>query len=289
MRFAFIEGHRGVWPVPVMCEVFGVSTAGYYAWRSRPESKRAAENRALLGDIRRLHEASQGRYGSPRVHAALRASGRRVGRRRVERIMRRHGVRGLVARPRRVRTTDSRHAFSVAPNLLDRKFTAARPNQIWLADLTYIPTEEGWLYLAAVMDLHTRKVVGWAMRDHLRAELATSALAMAIQRQRPGAGLVHHSDRGIQYACGEYQEALAEAQITPSMSRKGNALDNAPMESFFHTLKTELVHHRAYATRDQARADVFQYVEGFYNRARSHSGLGYKTPAEAERRAMSVA
>lgn len=186
MRFRFIEGHRGVWPVPGMCEVFGVSRAGYYAWRSRPESKRAAENQALLGDIRRVHEASQGRYGSPRVHAALRASGRRVGRRRVERIMRRHGVRGLVARPRRVRTTDSRHALPVAPNLLDRKFTAARPNQIWLADLSYIPTEEGWLYLASVMDLHTRKVVGWAMRDHLRAELASSALAMAIQRQRPG-------------------------------------------------------------------------------------------------------
>jgi transposase InsO family protein len=289
MRFAFIEDHRGVWPVPVMCRVLAVSPAGYYAWRSRPESKRAVEDRALLGDIRRVHEASQGRYGSPRVHAALRASGRRVGRGRVERLMRRHGVRGLVARPRRVRTTDSRHSFPVAPNLLDRRFTADGPNRVWLADLTYIPTGEGWLYLAAVMDLHTRKIVGWAMRDHLRAELATSALIMAIQRQRPGPGLVHHSDRGVQYACSDYQDALGTAGITPSMSRRGNALDNAPMESFFHTLKTELVHHRIYATRDQARRDLFAYVEGFYNRQRLHSSLGDRTPAEAEQRAANVA
>jgi putative transposase len=289
MRFAFVEDHRGIWPIPAMCRMLAVSTAGYYAWRSRRVSKRVAEDEALLGDIRRVHGASGGRYGSPRVHAALRADGRRVGRGRVERIMRRHGVHGLVARPRRVRTTDSRHAFPVAPNLLDREFTADAPNRVWLADLTYIPTGEGWLYLAAVMDLHTRKIVGWAMRDHLRAELATSALTMALQRQRPGPGLLHHSDRGVQYACGEYQKALAGAEITPSMSRKGNALDNAPMESFFHTLKTELVHHRIYATRDEAKRDLFAYVEGWYNRTRLHSGLGYRTPDEAERRAANVA
>jgi putative transposase len=289
MRFRFVEDHRGLWPVSLMCRVFRVSVAGYYAWRSRPESRRAAEDRALLDDIRQVHAASQGRYGSPRVHAALRADGRRVGRGRVERLMRRHGVRGLVARPRRVRTTDSRHAFPVAPDLLERKFTADGPNRVWLADLTYIATGEGWLYLAAVMDLHTRKIVGWAMRDHLRAELATSALTMALQRQRPGPGLMHHSDRGVQYACGEYQTALAGAGITPSMSRKGNALDNAPMESFFHTLKTELVHHRAYATRDEAKRDLFAYVEGWYNRRRLHSGLGYRTPDEAEQRAAKIA
>lgn len=198
MRFKVIEQHRGCWPVSVMCRVFQVSVAGYYAWRARPESKRAVDNRALLDDIRQVHATSQGRYGSPRVHAALRARGRRVGRGRVERLMRIHGMRGLVARPRRVQTTNSRHAFPVAPNLLDRQFTASRPNQIWLADLTYIPTGEGWLYMAAIMDLHTRKVVGWSMRDHLRAELATSALMMAIQRQRPEPGLIQHSDRGIQ-------------------------------------------------------------------------------------------
>ena len=289
MRFRVIEQHRGSWPVSAMCRVFRVSVAGYYAWRARPDSARAAGNRALLDDIRAVHDASQGRYGSPRVHAVLRARGRQVGRGRVERLMRKHGVRGLVARPRRVSTTNSRHAVPVAPNLLNRQFTTSRPNQVWLADLTYIPTGEGWLYLAAVMDLHTRKVVGWSMRDHLRAELATSALLMAIQRQRPQPGLIQHSDRGIQYACTDYQEVLAGAGITPSMSRRGNALDNAPMESFFHTLKTELVYQRAYATHDEARRDLFAYVEGFYNRERLHSGLGYRTPAKVERRAHRVA
>ena len=306
MRFRAIEDHRGCWPVSVMCRVFRVSVAkpqvcavaGYCAWRARPESERAAENKVLLEDIREVHAASQGRYGSPRVHAALRARGRSAGRGRIERLMRVHGVRGLVAQPRRVCTTNSRHAFPVAPNLLDRQFTASKPNQVWLADLTYIPTGEGWLYMAAIMDLHTRKVVGWSMRDHLRAELATSALMMATQRQRPEPGLIQHSDRGIQYACTGYQEALQAAGITPSMSRLaetrkvcrwGNALDNAPMESFFHTLKTELVHHRAYATHDEARRDLFAYVEGVYNRKRLHSGLGYKTPDKAERKAQSIA
>ena len=290
MRFRFIEDHRTVWPVPVMCGVLQVSPSGYYAWRSRPEGKRAAENRVLLNEIRTAHAASQGRYGSPRVHAALRAGGRKVGRRRIERLMRHHGVRGLIAQRRRVQTTDSRHVFPVAPNLLERKFSAtSKPNEVWLADLTYIPTGEGWLYLAAIMDLHTRKVVGWSMRDHLRAELATSALMMATQRQRPGTGLLHHSDRGIQYACGDYQAVLGQAGITPSMSRRANPLDNAPMESFFHTLKTELVHHRTYTTRDEAKRDLFAYIEGFYNRQRLHSALDYRTPDQAERQAARVA
>lgn len=285
-----VEDCRGTWPVHELCRVLGLSTAGYYAWRSRPESQRAAEDRTLLDDIRRAHEGSGGRYGSPRVHATLRAHGRQVGRGRVERLMRRHGVRGLVARRRQVQTTDSSHPFPVAPNLLDRQFAATtKPNQVWLADLTYVATGEGWLYVAAVMDLHTRKIVGWSMRDHLRAELATSALMMAVQRQRPGAGLVHHSDRGIQYACGDYQAALSQAGITPSMSRRANPLDNAPMESFFHTLKTELVHHRTYATRDEAKRDLFSYMEEFYNRRRLHSSLGYRTPVQAEQRALRVA
>lgn len=290
MRFGHIDRHRGCWPVRAMCRVFGVSVAGYYAWRSRSDSKRAVEDRALLADIRQAHADSGGRYGSPRVHAALRAHGRQIGRGRVERLMRRHGVRGFIAKRRRVQTTDSRHAFPIAPNLLDRQFSATtKPNQVWLADLTYIATGEGWLYMAAVMDLHTRKIVGWAMRDHLRAELATSALLMATQRQRPSAGLIQHSDRGIQYACEDYQATLAEAGITPSMSRRANPLDNAPMESFFHTLKTELVHHRTYATRDEAKRDLFSYVEGFYNRQRLHSALDYRTPDQAERQAANVA
>jgi transposase InsO family protein len=236
MRFRVVEDCRGSWPVEVLCSVLGISTAGYYAWWARPDSKRVVEDRALLADIRQVHANSEGRYGSPRVHSTLRAQGRKAGRGLVERLMHPHGVRGLVAQRRRVQTTDSRHAFPVAPNLLERQFSATgRPNQVWLADLTYIATGEGWLYMAAIMDLHTRKIEGWSMRDHLRAELATSALLMAIQRQRPSAGLIQHSDRGIQYACGDYQAALTKAGIIPSMSRRANPLDNAPMESFFHT------------------------------------------------------
>ena len=290
MKFRVVEDCRNAWPVQALCRMLGVSTAGYYAWRSRPESKRAVESRALLAGIRQAHADSGGRYGSPRVHAALRAHGRKAGRGRVERLMRRHGVRGLIAKRRSVQTTDSRHPFPVAPNLLDRKFsTTSKPNEVWLADLTYIATGEGWLYMAAIMDLHTRKIIGWSMRDHLGAELATSALLMATQRQQPQAGLVHHSDRGIQHACGDYQAALSQAGITASMSRRANPLDNAPMESFFHTLKTELVHHRTYATRDGAKRDLFAYVEGFYNHQRLHSTLDYRTPDQAERQAANIA
>ena len=290
MKFRVVEDCCDTWSVQALCRVLGISTAGYYAWRSRPDSKRTVEDQALLVDIRQAHADSGGRYGSPRVHAALRADGKKAGRGRIERLMRCHGIRGLVAQRRRVQTTDSRHHFTIAPNLLDRNFSATtKPNAVWLADLTYIATSEGWLYMAAIMDLHTRKIVGWSMRDHLRAELATSALLMAIQRQRPGAGLVHHSDRGVQYACGDYQTALSQVGITASMSRRANPLDNAPMESFFHTLKTELVHHRTYATRDEAKRDLFSYVEGFYNRQRLHSALDYRTPDQAEQQAENVA
>jgi transposase InsO family protein len=285
MKFGFVDEHRSVWPVRVMCAALDLSASGYYAWRSRPESRRAASNRSLINDIRLIHAESSGTYGSPRVHATLRRHGRRVGRSRIERLMRRAGLRGLAALPRRTRTTDSRHAYPIAPNRLGRNFTTAAPNQVWLADLTYIPTGEGWLYLAAVLDLHTRKVVGWAMRETLHTEIATEALSMAIERQRPSPGLIHHSDRGIQYAAEAYRQRLAQSGITPSMSRRGDCLDNAPMESFFHTLKTERVHHRIYRTRAEARRDLFGYIEGFYNSRRLHSSLGYISPAEAERRA----
>jgi len=285
MSFRFIEDHRNDYPVTVMCTVLEVSPAGYYAWRWRPESGRSAANRELLTAIRRVHQDSSGRYGSPRVHAALHAQGRGVSRGRIQRLMRRHGIRAIMMPPRRVRTTDSRHALPIAPNLLNRDFTAAAPNRIWLADITYIPTGEGWLYLAAVMDLYSRKIVGWAMRDHLRTELASAALMMAIQRQRPTAGLVHHSDRGVQYASHDYRSALRSASMTASMSRKADCFDNAPMESFFHTLKTELVHRRKYATRAQAKRDIFAFIEGFYNRTRLHSAIGYISPIDMEQRA----
>jgi putative transposase len=241
----------------------------WFTWTARPRTK--------------FLTVPSGTYGSPRVHAALRHRGRRVGRCRIERLMRHGGPRGLAALPRRTRTTDSRHDYPIAPNRVARNFATERVGQVWLADLTYIPTGEGWLYLAAVLDLHTRKIVGWSMRETLHTEIALEALTMAIERQRPAPGLVHHSDRGIQYAAEVYRRLLARSGITPSMSRKGDCLDNAPMESFFHTLKTERVHRRIYATRADARRDLFQYIEGFYNSRRLHSALGYLSPALAER------
>jgi putative transposase len=283
MRFRFIEDRRADYPVALMCDVLGVSPAGYYAWRSRPESRRSAANRALVDDIKRVHRDTRGRYGSPRIHVELKAQGRGASRGRIERLMRRHGIRAIMARPRRVRTTDSRHDLPIAPNLLDRSFSATAPNQVWLADITYIETDQGWLYLATVMDLYSRRIVGWAMADHLRASLPLAALRMAISAQRPGVGLIHHSDRGVQYASADYRKLMQSAGIRASMSRKGD--DNAPMESFFHTLKTEFVHHRHYATRAEATRDIFAYIEGFYNRTRRHSAIGYISPIEMELKA----
>lgn len=275
----FIQENVADFPVQVLCEVLGVSRSGYYAWARRAESARATADRALSAEIQAAHHASRARYGSPRVHAELRARGRRVGRKRVARLMR--GM-GLAARRRRRfrRTTDSRHSFPIAPNLLARNFTAQAPDRVWLADITYIWTAEGWLYLAAVLDLYTRKVVGWAMAEHLGHELALAALDMAIARQRPAPGLVHHADRGVQYAAHRYRARLQHHGMLCSMSRKGDCWDNAPMESFFATLKRELVEGANYQTRDGARADVFQYLEGFYNQRRLHSSLGYLTPEQ---------
>ena len=285
MKFRFINDHKGQWPVRTLCRVLGVSPAGFYAWRSRPDCARAVANLELLAHVRRLYTQHRGRYGSPRLHAALRAEGRGVSRGRVERLMRQHGIRATASRRSRPVTTDSRHGLPVAPNLLEQRFVASAPNQIWLADITYVPTGEGWLYLAAVLDLATRKVVGWAMRDHLRTELTLGALIMAAQRQRPGAGLIHHSDRGSQYAAEAYSRQLALMKAKPSMSRTGCCYDNAPMESFFHSLKVELVHQRSWTTREEARRDLFGYIEGYYNRQRIHSALGYLTPEQAEQNA----
>ena len=244
MRFRFIEDRRADSPVRILCSALEVSPAGYYAWRSRPESRRSTANRQLVNDIKRVYRDAYGRYGSPRIHIELKAQGRGVSRGRIERLMRYHGIRAIMARPRWVRTTDSRHDLPIAPNLLDRNFVAPAPNCVWLADITYVETDQGWLYLATVMDLYSRKIVGWAMADHLRAELPLAALAMAIATQRPCAGLIHHSDRGVQYASAEYRKMIQSAGFRASMSRRADCYDNAPMESFFHTLKTELVHHQ---------------------------------------------
>jgi putative transposase len=285
MKFRIIENQREMFPVRVLSDVMGVSAAGYYAWRGRPESSRKAANRVLLSEIRRLHLAHRGRYGAPRIHAALRGLGHTASRGRVERLMRHHGIRAITPQRFRLCTTDSRHDLPIAPNRLDQKFAAERPNQVWLADVTYVPTGQGWLYLAVVLDLFTRKIVGWAMRDHLRAELTIAALTMAIQRQNPPPGLTHHSDRGSQYAAADYRKVLNAARMIQSMSRKGNCWDNAPMESCFGTIKTELVYQACYETRDAARRDLFAYIESYYNRQRLHSAIGYITPEQAERQA----
>jgi putative transposase len=282
MRFSFIEDHREVFHVRAMCAVLGVSTSGYYAWRDRPESMRTAANRSLSEDIRRVHADSRQRYGSPRVHAALRAEGRRVGRNRVARLMQRHGIRARQKR-RFCRTTDSHHGSPLAPNLLARQFTALAPDRVWLADITYIPTAEGWLYLAAILDMFSRRIVGWAMDDRITQELTLSALRMAIVTRHPKPGLLHHSDRGSQYAAHAYRHLLADHGMLCSMSRKANCWDNAPIESFFGTMKTELDDGSGYETRQEARNELFQFIEGFYNRHRLHSAIGYVTPMQKER------
>jgi len=286
MIFSSVKQHRDIWPVSVQCRVLGVSASGYYAWLKRPPSKRAVANENLLSHIYRIHWNSRKLYGSPRVHAALRTEGQRASLKRVERLMRQNNLAAMSKRRVRIVTTDSKHNLPVAPNILDRNFGALAPNEKWLADITYIPTDEGWLYLATILDLYSRKIVGWAMRDHMRTELVLASLMMAIQRQRPGPGLIHHSDRGSQYASDDYRHTLKDAHMVQSMSRKGNCWDNAPAESFFHTLKVELVHHRHYATREEAKRDLFQYIEGFYNRQRIHSSINYLTPEQMEQKAL---
>lgn len=287
MKYQFVRDHSGRYPVRRMCRVLGVSDSAYYAWWGRPESRRVREDRRLLVEIKAIHSAKRETYGSPRVHAELKAQGLRLGEKRVARLMRAGGIRAKQKRKFKA-TTDSRHSHPVAPNLLARDFEAIAPNQKWVADITYIPTREGWLYLAAILDLYSRMVVGWSMSSRMTRRLVLDALDMAVGRRRPGPGLLHHSDRGSQYACGDYQEALTTHGMLCSMSRKGDCWDNAPMESFFHTLKTELVHHRDYQTRGEAKADIFEYIEVFYNRSRRHSCLGYLAPAEYEMNKMAA-
>jgi len=286
VRFAWIRTHAAAegWPVAVVCDVLDVSRSGYYAWRDRPASERARRRVRLAVEVKAAHAASRGTYGSPRVHAELAARGVACCENTVAKVMRDQGVRSKTARKFRVRTTDARHAHPVADNLLDRDFAAVRPDRKWAADITYVTTGQGWLFVAAVIDLCTRRVVGWATADHLRAELCTDALAMALARRDPppDAGLVHHSDRGCQYACGDYRAALAARGIACSMSRAGDCYDNAVIESFWGTLKRELVSHEHYPTRDRARASIFEWIECWYNRRRRHSALDYKSPEEYE-------
>jgi transposase InsO family protein len=284
VRFAFIRDHQGQFPVEVLCQVLGVSRSGYYAWRDRPPSPTALRRERLVAQIRRAHEEARSVYGSPRVHRELKARGVACCENTVAKLMRRHGIRSKAGRRFVPRTTDSRHDRPAADNILAREFYPDRPDTVWAADITYIPTAEGRLYLAAVIDLCSRQVVGWATADHLRAELPVEALRMALTHRKPTGELLHHSGRGVQYASDAYQSLLAEHGIEPSMSRPGNCWDNAVVESFFSTLKRELVHHEAYASREEARRSLFEYIEVFYNRKRRHSTLGYRSPVEFEAR-----
>lgn len=285
MKFAFIAQQGETGNVGRMCHVLKVSRSGYYAWRRRAISPRSVSDQRLSDQIRCIHSASRQIYGAPRIHAELRAAhGVRCSRKRVARLMRGSGLRAKSCRRFRI-TTQCDPRQPIAPNLLPTQPPVRRSNQVWVADITYIATREGWLYLAAVLDLFSRRVVGWAMSATMTHALVLDAFTMAYAARRPARGLVHHSDRGTQYACGAYQTALTAHGVICSMSGAGRCYDNAAMESFFHTLKTELVHHEQYARRDQARTRIFEYIEVFYNRQRRHSALGYATPEQFERNA----
>jgi putative transposase len=287
MRYRAIQESDRRYPVRLMCRALAVSPAGYYAWRDRAESGRAMQNRTRLSLIRMIHQESRETYGSPRIWDALCKQGQDVGKHRVVRLMRQAGLRAKTVRKWRA-TTQLNHRLPVAENILNGQFAVAQPNRVWAGDITYIWTAEGWLYLAVLLDLYSHAVIGWAMGQRLTEELAEHALLMALTARQPRAGLLSHSDRGSQYAATRYQHLLTTHGITPSMSRKGNCWDNACVESFFETLKRELVYHRNFATRDEATQDIFEYIEVFYNRKRRHSTLGYDSPAEFEAR-MAVA
>jgi transposase InsO family protein len=282
VTYRFIDEHQDQWPVRLLCEALQVSPAGYYAWRRRPRSAQEQRRDALLVEVRAIHAEVKARYGSPRIHAELVARGHDCCVNTVAKVMREAGIAAKTAGKFRCMTTDSGHDLPVAENLLDRQFNPPEANEAWVADITYIPTGEGWLYLAAVEDLYARHVVGWAMAEHMGGRLVVDALAMAVQRRLPDEGLLAHSDRGSQYASEHYQRLLARHGITYSMSRRADCWDNAPMESFFASLKKELVHDADFATRADARAAVVEYIEVFYNNQRRHSSLGYVSPAEYE-------
>lgn len=281
MKYACIAGHRSEFPVTLMCRVLNVSRSGFYASLERPLSARALQDQRLLVSIRAIHRASGRRYGSPRVHGELRTQGKRCGCKRVERLMRWDGLRGKKRRRFRV-TTQSDHSYAPAPNLLARQFGVGThgADRVWVADITYLPTREGWLYLAVILDLATRLVVGWAAEPRLDRSLTLAALDRALRRRRPAPGLLHHSDRGVQYCCNDYRNRLVQHGILVSMSRRGNCWDNAVAESFFATLEWELVQDVNWATRNQASHDLFEYIEIWYNRKRLHSSPDYLTPAE---------
>jgi len=283
MKYVFIRNHRGAFPVDLMCRTLEVGSSGFYAWLNRPESPRNRENQQLLMEIKAVHKRSRTTYGSPRIHAQLNESGHACSRYRVARLMRQHGIVSKHKRKFKV-TTNSVHSYPIAENLLQRRFNVFRPGQCWVSDITYIPTLEGWLYLAVTLDLFHRKVIGWSMDRWITRQRVIDALNMAIKNGCFEPGLIHHSDRGVQYASNEFQALLKTNGIQCSMSQKGDCWDNAVAESFFHTLKVELIHGKTYITRQEAKTAIFEYIEGFYNRQRRHSYLGYLSPDEYEKK-----
>lgn len=287
MKYAFIEQQREEHSVERLCAVLEVSTSGYHAWRKRPMSQRESDNQRLMEKIRVSHQASRRIYGSPRIHRDLAEIGETCGENRVARLMRAEGIQSKMT-PKFVITTDSRHTTAPAPDLLQRDFSAGNPDQRWVSDTTFIATRQGWLFLAVILDLYSRQVVGWAMGDRNNTQLVQDALIMALWRRGQVKGLILHSDQGSTYNAGAYQELMHAHQLQCSMSRKGECLDNAVTESFFGTLKTELTNHEDYHTHTQAKQSLFEYIEVFYNRQRRHSTLGYLSPAEFERRYASI-
>ena len=283
MKYRFIRTHRSDYKVTTMCRVLEVSTSGFYDWLNRPPSHRAQENERLTASIRQFHQASRRTYGSPRIFRDLRASGERCGIHRVARLMQRYRIQAKMTR-RFVVTTDSRETQQPAPDLLRRDFTASQPSEAWVSDTTFIPTREGWLYLAVILDLYSRQVIGWSMGTRNTAALVSDALTMALWRRGKVKHVIVHSDQGSTYASADYRKQLKDNELWCSMSRRGECLDNAVAESFFGTLKTELVHDEDYRTRSQARQSLFEYIEVFYNRQRRHASAGYLPPAEFERR-----
>lgn len=281
MKFAFITAEKVAFPIAALCRLLVVSPSGYYAAQGRPRSLHARRDERLAEQVTEVHLASKRRYGSPRVHAEIKATGARVGRKRVARLMREKKLAGRTRRRFRT-TTDSKHDFPIAPNVLERDFTAIAPNRAWVTDITFLWTAQGWLYLAVILDLFSRRVVGWATSQNVDRHLALAALDAALARRRPTVGLVHHSDRGSTYASGDYRKALDARGIECSMSRKGDCWDNAVAESFFSTLKRELEGIDDFASRDGATLSIGEYIDGFYNVQRRHSAIDYTSPIEFE-------
>jgi putative transposase len=287
MKYWFMDQHSSTHGVQKMCRVIGASRSGYYRWKIQPQSKRQQENEKILMEIKESHKNSRRAYGSPRITEDLQAKGMKCGENRVALLMKIHGIVGK-AKKKFKATTNSKHALPVAENLLKQNFAAEKPNTVWVSDITYVWTSEGWLYLAVILDLFSRQVVGWAMSDRLTSGFVVKALYQAIGRRHPSSGCILHSDRGIQYASTDFRDVLSAYGFIQSMSRKGNCYDNAVAESFFHTLKTEHVYDYRYETRAEARQSIFEYIEMFYNRQRRHSALGYRSPVSFELEAMAA-